>query len=160
MVEQYAQRIVVKIFTYLLLIFIIFSLGYAVGKEFALREKIKVQEPIESVKGNTVVFYLRSTFRCWQCNMIELYTDELIRDEFAEVLESGLLQWRVVDYLQNRELANRYNVSGNTVIVQSYVEGMESEYTRLDQVMEKVFNQEEFNDYIRKAIYNHLSGLR
>ncbi|MBW6515138.1 MAG: hypothetical protein K0B81_00800 [Candidatus Cloacimonetes bacterium] len=152
MAKQVAQGLVLKIIRNLLLAFIIFSIGFAIGKEFALRG---VQSDLTSLTGRDkkiVVYYLRSTFRCWQCNMIEIYTDKLIRIEFAEYLEDRRLDWRVVDYLQDSQLANRYNISGNTIIVARFEDGVEVSHTRLDQVMEKVLNQYEFMNYLRNAI--------
>ncbi len=159
MAEQHTRIIILKkIITYLLLAFVVFSIGFAAGKEFAA-----TGSPVEqaSAAGNdsyTLVYYLRSTFRCWQCNMIEIYSDELIRNEFADYVEAGLLEWRIVDYLQDKELANHYNISGNTIIVARFEDGVEVSHERLDQVMEKVLNRDEFMSYLSEAIVKSLNA--
>lgn len=155
MAECNVAGIVVNIITKVLLLFVIFSIGFAVGKEFSRTEESFIPEA--RIEGSVVVYYLRSSFRCWQCNMIEVYTEEIIQEDFNEQTEAGLLEWRVVDYLQNRELADRYNISGNTVVVTRYEDGDEISYILLDQVMEKVLNYDEFMEYVREAINDQLS---
>jgi len=133
------------------LFFVIFSLGFAIGKEVT-RKQSGSSDVITSPGNRVVVYYLRSTFRCWQCNLIEQYIDQLINNDFLEDYENDLLDWIVVDYLQNDELANRYNISGNTVIVSLYKNGSEFTHHRLDRVMEKVFHHDVFMDYVSDAI--------
>ncbi len=135
----------------LLLFFVIFSIGFAVGRE-ATRKQAGSSGMRSASENQVVVYYLRSSFRCWQCNLIEQHSDTLIRNDFSEYLDEGQLDWVVVDYLQNDELADRYNISGNTVIVARYVDGSEVAHNRLDKVMEKVFDRDVFMSYVGDAI--------
>jgi len=145
-----------KILGYLLLAFVIFSIGYAVGKEVGSRSS-SIGEKVTRNENTTIfVYYLRSSYRCWQCNMIEVYTEELLNSEYSQQIESGLLEWQVVDYLKNREKALHYNISANTVIVSRYEDGQEVSYDRLDDVMRKVLNHDEFTDYVREAVIRQI----
>ncbi len=145
-----------KITGNLLLVFVIFSVGFAAGKE-ATRNQSGSSGMRTSSDNQVVVYYLRTSFRCWQCNLIEQYTDKLIRKDFSEYLDEGLLDWVVVDYLQNDELADRYNISGNTVIIARYEDGSEVAHHRLDKVMEKVFDHDVFMSYVGDAIADMLN---
>jgi predicted RNA-binding protein with TRAM domain len=155
--EQNGRKLIRKLTTNLLLGFVIFSIGFAVGKEVSANNSVDRQDLASTKEESVVVYYLRTTFRCWQCNLIEVYTEELIKNQFAEHLETGYLVWKVVDYLQHRELATQYNISGNTVIVAKHQDGEEVSNIRLDQVMEKVFNREEFMNYVREAIIKQMN---
>ncbi len=144
----------------LLLSFALISLGFGLGKEAALRQTGTVAiEPVET-GGQVVVYYLRSSFRCVDCNRIETLTDELIRTEFADELADGRLDWQTVDYMRNPALAARYNVSGNMLMVARFEDGEETHSIRLDRVMERVGDREAFLDYVRGGIVEALRGER
>lgn len=136
----------------LLLAFVLVSIGFAVGRETAPGRAAR--EPAHPQQGGTTVAvtYLRSTFRCLTCNTIEALTGELIGTEFAPALAAGRLTWQTVDYMQNAELASRYNVSGNMIVVARLENGREVETRRLDRVMELAGRREEFVPYVRNAI--------
>ncbi len=147
-----------KIISNFLLAFVIFSIGFAFGKVVSSGKNETVQSNYTDEK--VVVYYFRTTFRCWQCNMIESNTNKLIEDEYKQYLESGLLEWQVIDFLKNSELSSKYNIVGNTVVIVRFGDGEELEHVILDKVMEIVFNEEEFFEYIRAGINSMINPDR
>lgn len=148
-----AKRILSK----LLLALVLVSIGVAIGKEMGASQG----EPMAStssdpssvqVERKVVVYYLHSSFRCVTCNAVESMADELMRTEFADDLKSGRLEWKPVDYLQDEELADRYNVGGNMIVVVRFVGDKEVEARRLDKVMDLVRDRARFLDYVRSAV--------
>jgi len=145
----------------LLLAFVLISIGFALGQEVALRKAAGGMSA--AVGGETVssgekviVTYLRSSFRCITCNLVETLTDDLIRSQFGKQIESGQLEWRTVDYLQDTELARRHNVSGNMLLVVRIEGGKEVSVLRLDRVMELVTDRAGFLAYVRAGIVQAL----
>ena len=151
-----------KIIGRLLLAFVLVSVGYAIGRETAPTPASAplplavAESPGAAGESRVVVYYLHSTFRCMTCNLIESTTEELIRTEFAEAVKAGRLEWKPVDYLQNEFLADRYNVSGNLIVVARFKDGREAAARRLERVMELVHDREAFLRYVRQAIEESL----
>jgi hypothetical protein len=148
----------------LLLAFVLISIGFGLGQEVALRQAAKAAsspaggEAVAADQDKVQVTYLRSSFRCITCNLVETLTDDLIRGEFAHQIEAGRLDWRTVDYLQDRQLARRYQVSGNMIVVARLERGEEVAAIRLDRVLELVTDRESFLGYVRSAIHQALEG--
>lgn len=142
----------------LLLAFVLISIGFALGRETAPRPAAATAPATlgQETGAQVRVTYLRSTFRCITCNLVETLADELIRAEFADALEAGRLEWRAVDYLREPELAGRYQVSGNMIVVARFENGQEVRAIRLDRVMEEVMDADRFRTYVRDAIVQAL----
>ncbi len=149
----------------LLLAFVLVSIGVAIGKEIAANQTGPTA-PVTSAPWapqgghKVVVYYLHSSVRCVTCNAVESMTDELIRTEFADALKSGRLEWKQVDYLQNEQLAERYNVGGNMIVVARFLDGKEVGTRRLDKVMHLVGDRARFLDYVRTAISELMAEAR
>lgn len=136
----------------LLLAFVLVSIGFALGKESAQRRAGGTAPVAAAGEDKLVVYYLRSTFRCATCNMVEEQTAQLLRTEHANELADGRMEYHVVDFLENRELAARYNVGGNIVVIARIEDGQEVKTVRLDQVIDRVMNADAFADYLRNGI--------
>ena len=140
-----------------LLAFVLVSIGVAIGKEMAAscsKPTIPTTSAPSATQGEqrVVVYYLHSSFRCVTCNAVESMTDELMRTEFADALKSGRLEWKRVDYLQDEQLAERYNVAGNMIVVARFLGDREVEVRRLDKVMDLAGDRARFLDYVRAAV--------
>jgi len=147
----------------LLLGFVLISIGVAIGKEMGASQgesMASTSSDPSSMRGEpkVVVYYLHSSFRCVTCNAVESMTDELMRTEFADDLKSGRLEWKRVDYLQDEQLAERYNVGGNMIVVARFLGDKEVEAKRLDKVMDLAGDPARFLDYVRAAVSELLKG--
>lgn len=144
-----------KLISWLLLAFVMVSIGVAIGKEL---EKRKGDSPAARIQApapggeKVIVYYMHGTFRCRTCNLIESMGQELVRSEFAEALSDGRLEWRPVNYQENNEVAKQYKVGGNMIILSRLVDGKEVEHKRLDRVMELSGKRDEFFSYVRTSI--------
>jgi len=136
----------------LLLAFVLVSIGFALGKESAQRRAGGSSPVAASGEDKLVVYYLRSTFRCVTCNMVESQTGDLLYAEHTDELADGRMEYHVVDFLENRELAARYNVSGNIIVIARIEAGEEVKTVRLDQVLDRVMDADAFADYLRNGI--------
>lgn len=105
-----------------------------------------------SGRDRTVVYYMHATIRCFTCNMVEATADDLIRSEYASALKDGSLEWKQVNYQEETDLASRYNVGGNTIIVVKVQDGKETKVRKLDEVMALAGKPEKLKSYIRQGI--------
>ena len=145
-----------------LLVFVLVTIGYALGKESALR-KSKDPEPSAPARpadkttdpnaANRVrVLYMHATFRCVTCNTIEKMTRELLEREFGDALADGRIEWREVDFQENEALAKRYDVISSCVVVARLRGDEELDFKRLDKVWTSIGDPPAFNAYVGDAV--------
>ncbi len=145
-----------KIIGKLLLAFVLVSIGFAIGKEVERNRSAAQADaaapPAGAGRDGVIVYYMHASFRCATCNLIEAMGDELVRTEFADAVKAGRLEWKPVNYQENEQLATRYNVGGNMIVVAKFRGGKEVATRRLDRVMELSNSRDEFMAYVRGAI--------
>lgn len=144
-----------KILTRVLLVFVLISIGFALGKH-----SVKSDAPPLSFSGakghQVVVYYLHSTFRCVTCNSIEEMTRELLNNSYRSEMDAGTIRWIEADFQENETLATDFEVAASCVVVANMVDGRISDYKRLDKVWTLMDDPETFNAYISNAIDGYL----
>ena len=148
-----------KIIGKLLLGFVLISIGFAVGKEVTLRRMVPgAQTGVR--RDGVVVYYMHASFRCVTCNLVESMGKELVATEFADAVKAGRMEWRPVDYQKNEQLAVRYKVGGNIIVVAKFKDGEEVAHKRLVRVMELANKRDEYMSYVRAGIDEILEAPR
>jgi hypothetical protein len=149
---------------YVLLAFVVFTLGFGVGREVGRRQVPSAALPAPSpapaavaktppqIETKVMVYYLHATFRCVTCNTIERMVKEVVETQFAEALAAGRLEWREGDFQVEEDLAKRFEVVSSCVVVAQQVKGKETEFQRLDEVWTLIDKPAEFKAYIAGAI--------
>ena len=173
-----AKQVVSK----LLLAFVLVSIGFALGKETALRSVgSPAQEPdapgggpaptfketspggqapdnpaqpaaVAPTGEKVLVYYLHATVRCFTCNKIERLARETLQQDFARELADGRVVWQTANFQERDDLARKYDVTGSTVVVVTLKDGKETRFERLEKVWELVSDPETFAKYIRAAV--------
>lgn len=148
-----------KAISRLLLAFVLISIGFALGKETAIRSANRSSAAAASqpaMGDKVIVYYMHQTFRCVTCNKVEAMTRAVLERDFAAQLREGRIEWRTVNFQEDEELARRYDVASNSVVVVDIRGGKEARFNRLDDVWQLVDMQDEFANYIRKAVGSYL----
>ena len=150
---------------YALLTFVVFTLGFGVGKE-AGRRQAAAPAPDGAAVGGAVspvatadkvtVYYLHATFRCVTCNAIEAMAKEVVETQFAAALAAGRIEWYEGDFQVEEDLAKRFDVVSSCVVVARRAGGKEAEFQRLDEVWTLVDKPTEFKEYIAGAIRKYV----
>ena len=144
----------------LLLSFVLISIGFALGKDVALRKRAATEGTgyaLTMESGDkVVVYYLHTTFRCVTCNEIEQLAKALVETEFAEELAAGRIEWREANFQQDEVLAKRYGVVASCVVVANVEDGRETAFQRLDDVWTRYQAPSDFNEYVGSAIKKYL----
>jgi len=153
-----------KIIGRLLLGFVLISIGFAIGKETTrarmLAEAGSPAPPVAIGKDKVVVYYMHATFRCVTCNLVESMGQELVSTQFADAVQAGRLEWREVNFQKNEQLAAKYKVGGNMIIVAKFQGGKEVAHKRLDRVMELANKRDEYMSYVRQGVSEMLGSLK
>ena len=151
-----------KVIGKLLLAYVLVSIGFAVGKDTTRNQMAgRAEATVPAVaagQNKVIVYYLHASFRCVTCNQVESMGEELVRTEFADAVKAGELEWKAVNYQEDDQLANRYKVGGNMIVVAKFRDGKEVENRRLDRVMELANNRDEFMAYVRSAVQELMRG--
>jgi len=71
------------------------------------------------VEPKLIVYYFHATNRCNTCTEIEKQTKLLLDESFSNQLETGVMQFRSVDYEaeENKDLVNKYYAYGSTLLL-------------------------------------------
>jgi hypothetical protein len=151
-----------RILGHLLISFVLVTIGFALGKEYA-RTPPAVQDETPTASPaamgeQVIVYYMHQTFRCVTCNKIEAMTEDLVKTDFAGALQSGRLQFRRADFQEDEALARRYNVASSSVVVVRERDGKDVAFKRLDDVWTQVDKPAEFRAYVGGVLREYLGG--
>ena len=101
-----------------------------------------------------VVYYLHTTGRCHTCLVMERYTDEALRAYFSNELNSGRVEWKVLDVKlpENSHFIQKYQLYTKSVVVSHFRAGKELRWKNLDQIWMKVRDKNDYLAYIKREI--------
>ncbi|HRU05366.1 MAG TPA: nitrophenyl compound nitroreductase subunit ArsF family protein [Candidatus Brocadiia bacterium] len=138
--------------------FVLISIGFALGKETALRRMAQDAGPAETlaVADGVMVYYLHGSFRCVTCAAIEKAAKDLMGREFAQERSRGRVAWQEVNFDEQPAMAKRYDVSASTVVVAKIRGGKEVEFRRLDEVWTLTDKPAELAAFIAGVIRGYL----
>jgi MFS superfamily sulfate permease-like transporter len=166
-----------QVISKLLLAFVLVSIGFALGRETALRSA-RASAPSPDAAGSgaqaqdkqaqpttnapaaekVLVYYLHATVRCITCNTIERLTRETLQQDFAKELADGRVTWQTANFQERDDLARKYDVTGSTVLVVTVKDGKETRFERLDKVWELVSEPEALSKYVGDAVRGSLQS--
>lgn len=114
--------------------------------------------PTLAVQDGARVFYLHGTIRCPTCRSIEAYAEEAVRTGFAGELQSGDLQWQVINYESpgNERYATDYEVVAPNVVLAMFKDGRQVKWKGLPEVWEHVGDKPAFVAFVQASIREFL----
>ena len=97
-----------------------------------------------------VAYYLHGNKRCPTCVKIQSYSDAVVRQEFAEALADGRLEWHVLntDEPENAHFVNDYELFAQSVVVTEVRDGEVTDWENLERIWELVSDEAEFKAYV------------
>jgi len=106
-----------------------------------------------SADARVVVYYFHGNLRCSTCRTIEAYSEEAIKEGFADELASGRLDWRVVntDEPDNKHFVQDFELVTRSLVLVEYRDDKVSRHENLQQVWQLVRDKERFLDYVRAS---------
>lgn len=160
-----------RIMTWSLLVFVLVSIGYAIGKEVTLRSvrakgtgaagALAAPTPQSQTQADVVlVYYLHGNLRCQTCNRIEKTAKAVIERSFADDLRTGRMVWKVDNYQENEALGRRYDVSSSSVVLVALQGEKEIRHVRLDEVWTHASDAVALDAYLDGSITDFVAASR
>ena len=158
------------IISILLLLFIVVSVVYMLAKEIRsptessdsernLQPVVKSNEQaLKLMDSKVVLYYFRGTARCPTCRKFESYSNEALQPAFAENLNNGRLEWKVVnvDEPDNQHYVNDYQLYSKSIVIVKIQDGEQLAWKNLNKIWELVRNKDVFIKYIQDEVRTYL----
>ena len=109
--------------------------------------------------ATVMAYYFHGTARCMSCKTIERLTNESIQNNFASQLKSGALQWKVINVEEgdNRHYAGDYKLYTKSVVLSRMENGTEKRWKNLEEVWNRLGDEDGFKRYIKTEIEGFLN---
>ena len=119
-----------------------------------------VAETGAAVRDGVKVYYLHGKFRCTTCRSIQEYAEEAVRSGFAEQLQSGEIEWEVINFDEPGfgQYAIDYEVVAPSVVLARYRAGERVAWKNLPEIWEYVSDKEVFVNYIQSNLREFADG--
>ena len=155
-----------RIITWLLLAFVVFSIGFLVVKELrsvaapAAPAAPAVVATVEPAK--VVAYYFHTNKRCNTCRAIENQARDAIDAGFPEALMSGRLEWRAVnlDDPGNDHFYQDFQLTGGSLVLVDLVDGKAARFKTLGKTWDLVADPPAFRSYATAEINAWLEAPR
>ena len=160
----------------LLLLFVIFSIGFLAFKEFrsdpgASGQSPRQGNPMDARVANAaegvspqqprhqvIAYYFHTTYRCPTCLKIEEYTRQAVTEAFPAELKNGRLLWKPVNVEGNgnEHYIKDYQLFTKSVIVVDMKDGKQVQWKNLKDIWKHVGSREAFFGYIQDEVRLYL----
>ncbi len=129
----------------------------AVDPAAAINLALQDELPADGV----VVYYFHGRQRCYTCNKMETLADAAVHETFADYLDDGLVVFRAVNIQtpENNHFAHDFELRSAGIVMVERLNGEQLRWHRLDEVWQKVRNDDAFKSYIVENLSTCLREL-
>jgi len=144
----------------LLLAFVLLTIGFALGKEMALRRMQTGSGHSNQGKHDRVaVYYTHASVSCVTCKTMERLIKETVVEKFATAMVDQKLSFQKVDFQRDKAFAQHHQVVANAVVVSLIRQGKEQDSQRLDDIWTLHQDPAAFKKYVGDAIQSYVQAL-
>ena len=117
-------------------------------------------ESAAAANRKLIVYYLHGTARCRTCMKFEALTKEVVDGSFADEVKKGRVEFRVVnvDDQENGHYVQDYQLYSKSVILSDTTDGKQTRWKNLEQIWEKVGDEDAYKQYIRDEVASYLKA--
>lgn len=118
-------------------------------------------EPSQAAKAlKVVLYYFHGTFRCPTCRKFESFSNEVLQGAFAEELDDGRLEWRVVnvDEPGNEHFVSDYQLHTRALVLVKIRDGKQAAWKNLKRIWELVRDKRAFVTYVQNEVGSYLEA--
>lgn len=120
----------------------------------------KTGTPTLAMQNGIKVYYMHGNTRCPTCRTIEAYAKEAVESGFGQELQSGQIEWQVINYESpgNEHYALDYQVVAPIVVLAKYEGGKQLAWKGLPEVWEHVSDKSAFVGFVQTELRNFMAG--
>lgn len=113
--------------------------------------------PIGETK-KVIVYYFHGDFRCSNCIKFEEYAKETVETNFKEQLDSGKLEYKVVnvDRKENAHFVDDYKLYTKSLVLSLVKDGKEVKSKNLEKIWNYVRNKDQYIKYVTDEVNSFL----
>lgn len=108
-----------------------------------------------------IAYYFHNTQRCMTCNKIERLAEQALREQFAEPLEKGEVEWRVVNMEEppNTHFVQDYQLVASSLVLVDLHDGQQRDWINMEKVWQYVHDDEaQFKQYVAEQTRDYLES--
>ncbi|MCX7014453.1 MAG: nitrophenyl compound nitroreductase subunit ArsF family protein [Candidatus Sumerlaeota bacterium] len=120
----------------------------------AVKGKAGEDASAPATQAAVLVQYFHVTARCETCNNMENYARDALQTAFPDEWRDARIQWRSLDYTEprNEDLAARYHLDCNSLVVSSLRGGVEVGWKKLDRIWDLVGDRAAYERYVQDEV--------
>ena len=114
-------------------------------------ESVTAAPDERQMKHRLIAYYFHRNQRCKTCLTIEEYAHEALTESFPEQLDSGELEWRVVNYEEpkNEHFTQDYELVTSSLVLVQIRDGQQTEWQALDEVWGLLGDKPAFQEFVK-----------
>lgn len=118
-------------------------------------------EAVAPQANHVVVYYFHTNFRCVNCHNMEMWTKEVVENDFKFQLENGSIVLKIIntETKGNEHFMKDYNLFTKSVVLGLVKDGKEVKFTNLPKVWDFLGNGDKFKAYVKNEISKYLKEL-
>ena len=107
-----------------------------------------------------IVYYFHGNARCPTCITLEAYSKEAVETYFANELQSGRVQWQVINFDEtwNQHFVTDYDLSFQSLVLVEIQDGKGVRHKNLEKIWDLVGDKPAYFEYVRDEIDVNLTG--
>jgi hypothetical protein len=108
----------------------------------------------DTPKDRVLAIYFHRTERCPTCQKMGSYSEEAVKQRFAEQVKQGTVAFYFIDFedAKNAKLVKGYKVDGPALIVAKIRDKKVEEYRNLEDIWTNVGDKAAFLEYVQENI--------
>jgi len=118
------------------------------------KKEVSAETATIDIDTTYIVYYFTGNARCATCHKLEKYTRESIEENYAEEIESGKIEFALVNFDEpkNNHFIEDYALYTKSVIISKRYSDEEIAWKNLDKIWKLVRNKEQYLAYIRDEV--------
>jgi hypothetical protein len=135
--------------------------GCSAADKDARQADTKTPDSTAAPPDKLTIYYFHTNYRCWTCNQFERLTKEVLNEDYAERLSSGVVDFKAINVEEdnNKHFIQEYRLVTKSLILSLEGQAKELEWKNLDQIWALARDAEKFKSYVRKGINQYLEKI-
>jgi hypothetical protein len=140
------------------LLAVILTLIQSVGPAAETASASTAGESAATATSEVVLYYFHGAHRCKTCRSMEAYAQEALETKFKKQLETGALQWKVLNMEEpeNEHFAKDFELVSSSLVLVELNGGDVVRHEVLQEAWKLVRDEPSFVKYVQESVHKYL----